>query len=142
MLRRLAVFSALTLASLTVAASPGGADGTLIRWRIPYVTFGVNVCAPGGGEIVTMTGTLQLLEDVVGSGSETSLVEGHFTGTGSQGNSYVVDIHERIVLAAEGSFDHRFHAVLVSLGASPNFMVMIHASFPPYQLTAINTCTG
>lgn len=142
MLRRLALFSALVFASLALAGSPGGADGTLVKWRIPYVTFDVNVCAPGGGEAVTMTGTLQLVLDLVGSGSQSSLLEGHFTGTGSQGNNYVIDIHERIVQARDGSFDHRFHAVIVSLGSAPNFMVMIHASFPPYQLTATNSCTG
>ena len=142
MLRRQALFLALVFASLALAAAPGGADGALVRWRIPYVTFGVNVCAPGGGEAVTMTGTLQLMLDTVGSGSQVSLLEGHFTGTGLQGNNYVVDIHERIFQAADGSFDHRFHAVIVSLGAAPNFMVMIHASFPPYQLTATNSCTG
>ena len=142
MLRRSAVFSVLTLAIMALGAAHGGADGTLVRWRIPYVTFGVNVCAPGGGEAVTMTGTLQLRLDVVGSGSEASLLEGHFTGAGSEGNNYVIDIHERIVQGPDGSFDHRFHAVMVSLGSAPNYMVMLHASFPPYQLTATNTCTG
>lgn len=139
MLRRMVGVTAMTAASLGLGASPALAQANVARFPDPTVMF--NICAPGG-EMVSMNGTIHQVDNVTGDGTNALVVEGHFTGTGTSGDAYVINVHERIVRGSDGSFDARFQVVAVSLGSGPNEIVGFHLSFPPFQVTAWSECTG
>lgn len=102
------------------------------------LTSTVNTCT---GESVLISGTAHVRFNEKGHGAAVSHISLHGTGTGSDGNEYVLNSHESYKADAAG-FSDKQHVVLVSRGSAPNMHVTVTMSYPPFVFAMDADCAG
>jgi hypothetical protein len=121
----------LSVAWILFALGPGAGRaalaGTTTHNQLPFTNFTVQ--SPCNGEVVPFNGDI----DVIVHGNQTPggvhvVISDnvHGTGTGSQGNDYILSAQgndQFEVPTVDGVYVVPFHAEIISEGAAPNFSV-------------------
>ena len=139
-MKRFSMLAALGVMAIGLAAPLAHADGNFSNYKAQYDTFTVNTCT---NDIVTVSGTFHYVDNQTDANTYVFNINGHLTGTGSNGNSYVWNFQESAKSTSSPfSFDTRTHDVLVSQGSAPNQLMTIHVTYPPLNVSIQTVCTS
>lgn len=118
-------------------AAPVANAENVTNARFDLVSTAINTC---NGELIPLTGTIHIVENLTGDGI-VAVAFIHATGTGSDGNEYVLNERHMLALHASG-FSTTQHVVLVSQGTAPNRHLTFTLSSPPFEISFDEECLG
>lgn len=137
LIRRLSIIAA-TAAIMVGLAAPVAHAGNVTNQHFDLSTSAVNTC---NGESILITGMAHLVENETGDGGFLGVFSVHGTGTGSDGNEYILNETQTITFNSSG-FRLTRHVVLVSQGSAPNRHLTATISSPPFAVTFDEDCVG
>ena len=123
--RRFIRIAAIVLA--LVSFGGGAAQGATVHSEIPVVDL--PIANPCNGESVPFSGPFDIIFHVnsTANGFHVAIHDtAHLTGTGSLENSYILSAlggDQFDVAGVDGTYVTPFHAVVVSTGGAPNYLV-------------------